>query len=498
MRFNRRDIVWVVTAIAAQVSVSGPSAAAAAGACPAGAQAWTTELRRRLEVMAEELQRTLKPWNGPTTVFRPEAFGLQGEGLATGAIQAAIDAAGAQGGIVQLAQGDYISGTLVLRSRVRLEVAKGARLVASTNLADYPEHVASRRTVMDTNMGMNQSLIFAEGCTDISIAGEGTIDGRGSQSNFPGAETSHGTPGRPFLIRLLDCRRVHVTGITLRDAACWMQNYLNCDELLIENVTVSNQANYNNDGVDIDGCRKVIVRGCLINSEDDGLCFKGASQRPTEQVLVENCRIYSSCNAIKFGTDSQADFRDVLVRNVEIGGTPDNLPAMHRRKAISGFSWESIDGGVVEDVYAHDVRIDRSRAPIFLRLEDRARVRPEDPRPAPGHLRRIVFEDVAGADNGSLASLILGLPERPIEDVVLRRVSLGVTPTDLAPPAEDAIPEKRDAYPDANMFGEVSPAYGLWARHAARVTLVDVRIAPSAPDPRPAYKTSDVQQFCAN
>ncbi len=490
--------MWGAMAAAASARASAPGAAGAAEACQAGTPAWKAELRRRLEAMAEELQRSLKPWNGPKTVFQPEAFGLHERGTATRALQAAIDAAGAQGGIVRLSHGDYLSGTLVLRSKVRLEVAKGARLVASTNLADYPEHVASRRTVMDTNMGMNQSLIFAEGCADISIAGAGTIDGRGGQTNFPGGESSHGTPGRPFLIRVLDCRRVHVEGITLRDAACWMQNYLNCDELLVENITVSNQANYNNDGLDIDGCRKVIVRGCLINSEDDGLCFKGASQRPTEQVLVENCRIYSSCNAIKFGTDSQGDFRDVLVRNVEIGGTPDTLPTLRRRKAISGVSWESIDGGVVEDIYTHDVRIDRSRSPIFLRLEDRARVKPEDPRPAPGRLRRIVFEDVSGADNGPLASLILGLPERPIEDVVLERVSLGVTPADRAPPPEDAIPEKRDAYPDANMFGEVSPAFGLWARHAVRVTLANVRIAPSGSDPRPAYNTSDVQQFCVD
>lgn len=492
MSLDRRNFVRGAAASAAGVSAARPGAAAAA--CAAGIPAWTTELRTQLERMAERLERSLHGWSGPRTVYRPEAFGLE-PGLATRAIQAAIDAAGASGGRVRLEHGDYRSGTLVLRSNVRLEVAKGARLLASTNLADYPEHVASRRTVMDTNMGMNQSLIFAEGCANISIAGDGVIDGQGSQANFPGTETSHATPGRPFLIRVLDCQGVHIEGITLRDAACWMQNYLNCDELLIENVTVSNQANFNNDGVDIDGCRKVIVRNCLINSEDDGLCFKGASQRPTDQVLIENCRIYSTTNAIKFGTDSQGDFRNVLVRNVEVGGPPDDLPALHRRKAISGFSWESADGGTVEDVYAHDVRIVRSRSPVFLRLEDRARVKPQDPRPAPGRVRRIVFEDVAGSQDGPLGVLILGLPERPIEDVVLRRVRLSVSSADRPSPPDAAIPERRDAYPDANMFGDVSPAYGLWARHARRVSCIDVRIAPTGPEPRPAYKTSDVEGF---
>jgi polygalacturonase len=481
-------------------AVLAPFAAvrAAAGKCGTGVPAWTEALRERLEAMAEVLQRSLRPWDGPNTLFQPEAFGWRGEGMATRAIQAAIDAAAARGGIVRLARGEYLSGTIVLRSNVRLEVAGGARLVASTNLADYPEHVASRRTVMDTNMGMNQSLIFAEGCANISISGEGTIDGRGDRTSFPGAETSHATPGRPFLIRVLDCRRVHVAGITLLNAACWMQNYLNCDELLIENITVSNQANFNNDGIDIDGCRKVIVRGCLINSEDDGLCFKGAAQRPTDQVLVEDCRVYSTCNGVKFGTDSQGDFRNVLIRRIETGGPPQDLPAFHRRNAISGFSWESVDGGTVEDVYAYDVRIVRSASPIFLRLGDRARVKPEDPRPAPGHLRRIVFDRVTGSDNGARGSLILGLPERLIEDIVFSRFNLAVAPANRSPPLEDAIPEQRDTYPDAAMIGELSPAYALWSRHAMRITLAEVRIQPTGRDPRPAYKFSDVQQFCAD
>ncbi len=128
---------------------------------------WVPKLRADLEAMAKMLTATLKPWSGPKRIFAPEAYGHRGstDVLATRAIQAAIDAAGkAGGGTVLLARGDYVSGTIVLRSNVRLEVAKGARLLASLDLKDYPEHVPQRPTVMDSNMGMNQSLIFAEAC----------------------------------------------------------------------------------------------------------------------------------------------------------------------------------------------------------------------------------------------------------------------------------------------------------------------------------------------
>ena len=99
-------------------------------------------------------------------------------------------------------------------------------------------------------------------------------------------------------MRIVDCRNVHVHDITLRSAACWMENYLNCDRVLLERVTVRNQTNYNNDGIDIDGCRDVIIRNCDVESSDDACCFKGASERNTERVLIENCRLYSCCNAL--------------------------------------------------------------------------------------------------------------------------------------------------------------------------------------------------------
>ena len=238
--------------------------------------------------------------------------------------------------LARLAQGDYVSGTLDMRSGVKLDIAGGARLLGSLNLADWPERIAKRRTVQDTNMGMNQSLIFAEGLRDIAIGGDGTIDGRGGR--FHGDETIHGTPGRPFLLRVIDCRNVHISGLFMKDSPCWMQNYLNCDNLLIEGLRVENQCNWNNDGMDIDGCRNVIVRGCHISSGDDGICFKGAAQAPAENILIENCTVFTSCNALKLGTDSQSGFRNVLARNLILAGVDDTMRHVKPVDASTGIS----------------------------------------------------------------------------------------------------------------------------------------------------------------
>lgn len=457
-------------------------AAPACGTAPR----WADALRRELDAMALALTQTLLAWPVPARVFAPETYGLVAGALATTAIQRAVEACAASGGgVVRLAKGDYVSGTIDLRSGVMLEVAEGARLLASTDLRDYPNRQAHRLTVQDSNMGMNQSLIFAENCERIGICGKGTIDGRGNKTNFPGAQTTGSTPGRPFVIRMLDCKQVVIRDIRLRDSPCWMQNYLNCEDVLIDGIHVENQANHNNDGLDIDGCRRVIVRNSFISAEDDALCFKGASQRPGENILIENCQLFSSCNALKFGTDSQGDLRNVLVRNVVLGGPSGEMRALNRRKADGGISWETVDGGTVERLLVHDAKIVRAESPLFLRLGDRGRVRPEQARPAPGNLRHIVFDRISGEDNGMRGSFFTGVEGKVIEHVLLRDVNLAMAAATAPAIQAAAIAEDRAEYPDPHMFATVMPAYGLWLRHVRHVTLLRVQFTGGAGDPRP-------------
>ncbi|MDR3930306.1 MAG: glycosyl hydrolase family 28 protein [Clostridia bacterium] len=333
---------------------------------------------------------------------------------------------------------------------------------------------------------MNQSLIFAEGCENICICG-GELDGQGTRANFPGDETCHGTPGRPFLMRIIDCRNVHVHDITLRSAACWMENYLNCDRVLLERVTVRNQTNYNNDGIDIDGCRDVIIRSCDVESGDDACCFKGASERNTERVLIENCRLYSCCNALKVGTDTQGDFRDVLVRNCQIGGVEYDPSGLKHRCSDSGVSLEMVDGGTLENFLIENITIDRAWSPFFLRLEDRGRVKPGDPKPPVGTLRRIAISHVRGGDNGARGSYFIGIPEKAIEDVLLHDVVIAQHASEKAVLDEGAISELRGVYPDAHMIDDLgdAPARGLWARHVHGLSLAGYDVIPDKKDARP-------------
>lgn len=452
--------------------------------------AWESETRAKLETMAENLLQTLKPWPVPERRFPVEKYGAVGDGktLNTAAIQKAIDDCSASGGgAVVFAEGDYVTGTIDLKSGVMLEVAKDARILGSLDLADYPDRVAKRRTVMDTHMDIRHSLIFAEGAERVGVRGPGTIDFRGTKENFPGEQTIGKLPGRPFGMRFIDCKQVVVENISLRNSPSWMQNYLNCEDCIFQGINNENQTNWNQDGIDIDGCRRVIVRDCFFNVHDDSMCIKGASLRPTEDVLIENSTFYSQCNSLKIGTDTQGSFRRIYARNLVLGRPPDGLPRKNNGPTESGITLATVDGGDVEDILIKDVVIDRVNCPIFVRVGSRGRLMPGMPVAPVGKLLRVIIENVSGKGNLKQGSFVSGIKDGLVEDVVIRNVDLEMDGGVGAKPA--AVRENEKGYPDAHQFENPLPASGFFIRHARNIRFENIKVTPTRPDVRPLFAT---------
>jgi polygalacturonase len=449
---------------------------------------WAAATQASLEKMADTLTATLKPWPIPDRIFRVDDFGARPDGITvnTTELQKAIDAcAKAGGGVVLFSQGDYVTGTIQLKDGVMLQVDKGATILGSINQSDYLREVNEHLPDKDPEKVNACCLIFAWNRERIGIRGEGTINGRGEIKNFPGEKAENGGKAgqiRPDLFRINSCRKIVVDGIHLKASASWMEEYLDCDDLIIQGINVENQGNWNNDGCDISNCQNVIVRNCTINSYDDGICLKGLSKRPMQNVLVENCTAYSECNALKFGTESEGDCQNVLVRNIKIGGTPENMPIFHRRLAESGISWESVDGATVENLLVTHVHMELAESPIFLRLGNRGRGQTD---PKPGKLSHLIFDDITGDNNGSIGSIITGIPGAKIHDVLIRNVNLSIAGDGKL--KHETIPEKISNYPSSTMFGHYSPAYGFWIRHAEGITFANIKITPVKPDERPEY-----------
>jgi polygalacturonase len=408
-----------------------------------------------------------------------------GKVLDTKAIQKSIDEAAARGGgTVFFSAGTYLSGTLYMKDHVILHLDAGAMLLGSSNLNDYPVNRPAIRSYTDTYV--ERSLIAGENLQNIAITGRGTIDGNGGAFAWKEYLT------RPYVIRLVNCQDVLIENIQLQNSPMWMQHYLACTGLTIKGIRVTNLVSYNNDGLDIDSCRDVIVSDCRIFSDDDALCLKSTTLIPCENVTITNCVVGSHCNAIKMGTESNGGFQNITISNCAIVSLDKTENLYGQRRGISGISLEIVDGGVMDRVAISNITMDGISVPLFIRLGNRARPFKEDsPRPGLGILKNISIENIIATNASKIACSITGQPGRPVENVVLKNISLhfegGGTPEDAARKVE----KKPEAYPEASMFGTL-PAYGFFVSQVDNITFDTVTLSFDQQESRPALVFDDV------
>jgi polygalacturonase len=438
--------------------------------------------------------------SGRTLFYNVRDHGAAGDGatLDTAALQAAIDAcAAAGGGTVVFPAGRYLSGTLRLRSRVALWLQAGAVLLGSTRLQDYPPMVPAFRSYTDVNY-VERSLLYAERVEEVALCGQGIIDGQGGAKAFQLGGGRENYKQRPYLIRMIEGRRVTVRDVTLLNSPMWVQHYLACDDLVIDGITVHSLVNVNNDGIDLDCCQRVRVANCSITSGDDAIVLKSTAPRPCSAITITNCYLSSRCSALKCGTESSGDFQDITVSNCVIADT-----------RLCAIALEMVDGGVLDGISISNIRIRRTRGAIFMRLGNRARphlaegpggsrgtftAAPGTPIPPVGKFRNVHISQVT-ADGGDVTGCaIAGLPGHPLENVTLSGIQLSFEGGGTVEDARREVPEKEIDYPEYKMFGRL-PAFGMWCRHVQGLRLHDVQVGTGKPDARPGLVCDDVQQL---
>ena len=430
---------------------------------------------------------------GPAEYFDVKDCGAMGDGKTkdTRAIQAAIDQANAAGGgTVYLGPGTWLSGTIYLKSRVTLYLETGATLLGSTDSLDYPRTHPGFRSYTDNYV--TQSLIYAENQEEIGLAGRGTIDGQGQA--FPWKEYVN----RPYVIRFVTCRHVHVQDIHLQNSPMWMQHYLGCEFVTIRGIHAVNHSTYNNDMLDIDCCRNVIISDCYGNSDDDALTLKSTADKPTENVTITNCVLGSGCNAIKMGTESNGGFRNISITNCVIDSWYGKKGFYALKRGISGIALEIVDGGTLENITISNIDIKNVHVPLFLRFANRARkFKPDMEKPGIGTYRNVVISNITAREVEKIGCSVTGLPGHPIRGVTLSNLRFsfpgGGSEEDYRKPVE----ELEDEYPEALMFGNL-PAWGIYCRHVEGLRLENIDLELESADARPALMFEDVQNLDVN
>jgi Pectate lyase superfamily protein len=181
-------------------------------------------------------------------------FGAKSDGvtLNTEAIQKAINQTAVKGGRVVIPQGEFLSGTIYLKSNVTLYIQKGGMLKGSPNLKDYPENTPSVKGMKPHRAFWksmpSRALVYADNVENIGLMGEGIIDGNGRSPAFL---TKDDDPNRPKLIFVVNCRKVRVENLRFQNTAFWLQHYFACDGVIIKGLNIYNHGNKNVDGIDI-------------------------------------------------------------------------------------------------------------------------------------------------------------------------------------------------------------------------------------------------------
>ena len=349
--------------------------------------------------------------------FNVRDFGASGDGHAkdTAALQKALDAcAAAGGGTVVVPAGVYLTGSVVLGPNTTLKLDRGASLVGSPDIADYP--VVRVRWEGEFRPG-HRALISAEKADRIAIEGPGAIYGP------PISLGQLREPRGPPLIELADSEHVLLEGFSTQYERLWSIHLLLCRDLTARNLIIRSIAP-NGDGIDVDSCTDVLIEHCDINTGDDAISLKSGRGleavrlgRPTENVVIRDCTLVSSIFAgIGFGSEMSGGIRHVRLERCLISGRQ------------NGILFKSRDGrgGYFDDITGEDLTVLNS--PTFLAI-DLLKKGIQATEPVPGavekwaRVHQIGFRRVAVSKVGTLVSAQNIPAERPIDGLVLTDIT---------------------------------------------------------------------------
>ncbi len=386
-------------------------------------------------------------------VFNVKDYGASGRkgDDARPALQKALDAcATGGGGTVLIPRGEYTSGTLQLSSHVRLEIAAGATLFASTNEAAY-----DYGTIVST-----AALLTGKNLQDVTITGAGTLDGQ-AEYEWRDDDVEHsfdhkdrmlaagksirrsfpvGLPQRkvfPHLLFLSECKNVNVTGLKWLHSPSWTIAMYGCERARFEGLYIytSLRDAVWADGIDLDGCKDIAIERCTIETGDDCIIFISTDvwgpARKCENITVANCRLSSASAGVKFSEGNYAGIRNITVRDCV-------LTNVNR-----GLVFYTIRGGDISDVTLSDLTIHCRRfdwfwagdgQPFHFRIMrhsewNRQPIQPGEPRP--GVMRHITIRNVTAHGQGS--SPIFGHPESWLDGLRFENVRLFLSSDPAAP-----------------------------------------------------------------
>ena len=315
----------------------------------------------------------------PNRTFAAADFGAKADGTTvnTQAIQKAIDAAAkAGGGVVTLPKGTIVSGALFIKSNVELRLDAGVILQAVADDSQYPDNWTR---IAGIEMTWPAALINVYGVQNARVTGKGIIDGNGKYwwDKFSSVAKDHGKElrwavdydakrVRPVVV--YKSQNVLLKDFTIQRAGFWSVTLTFSDQIHVDGVTIRNNIGGHGpstDGIDIDSSSHLLVENCDVDCNDDNFCLKAGRDsdglrvnRPTEDVVIRNSRTGGGSGMLTIGSETSGGFNNIEVYGLKASGTAIGI----RMKSAK------VRGGVIKDIYIHDIKMDKVRTAIYFEL----------------------------------------------------------------------------------------------------------------------------------
>ena len=327
-----------------------------------GNAAWSQPAEQAAWAEAKQILNNLKDPVFHEKVYNVTDFGAIGDGRIknTVAINAAINKCSSDGGgRVLIANGDYLTGAIHLKSNVDLHIEGNAILRFSTDPGDYLPLVPTRWEGDDC---YNFSpLIYADGQTNFAVTGKGILNGQGSLTDWwpwKGSKNFGWTKGmrsqldascrpllkkyndtqvpvekrqmgvgyylRPQFISFIHCQNFKIEDVTIINSPFWVIHPLLSENVIIRGVTVSSEGP-NNDGCDPESCKNVLIENCTFNTGDDCIALKSGrdfdgrrENKAIENVIVRNCKMRKGHGGVSMGSEISGGCKNIFVENCEM------------------------------------------------------------------------------------------------------------------------------------------------------------------------------------
>lgn len=415
-------------------------------------------------------------------------FGAKGNGRDddTTYIQAAIMAC-PKGSRVTVPAGTYRITSLFLKDDLTLYLAPGAVLSAFTERERFPVFKGicqsadkSSEMVLGTwegdAMDMFAGILTGVGVKNVTICGEGVIDGNASAENWWHDAKTIRIAARPRMIFLNRCENITIAGITVQNSPSWNIHPYFSNHLKFIGISVLGpKISPNTDGLDPESCDDVEITGCFFSVGDDCIAVKsgkisvGAKYKvPSSNLKIRQCCMRDGHGSITLGSEMAGGIRGLEAKQCCFLNTDRGLRIKTRRGRGKD--------AVIDKIVFEDIRMDSVLTPFvinsFYHCDPDGHseyVQCKEPLPVDDRtpsVRSLCFRNIQADNCHVAAAFFYGLPEQKIKSVEMKHIRVN-----YARDAQSGQPAMMDGI--ENQISRM----GIFARNIERLVLEDVEIA---------------------